>query len=599
MPLRDYQQEASDAVMAWVRACIDPCLVEAATGAGKSHVIADIAKRIHQMSGGKHVLCLAPSAELVEQNTEKYRATGSPASVFSASLNSSCMRHPVVFGTPGTVKNKVRRFGSKFAAVVVDEAHEITPTIKYIIEAIREQNKNLRVIGLTATPFRLGDGYIYAMDEKGKPVPESKTKDPYFAARVCNIPARMLIERGFLTPPVIGEIGSEHYETLAMQLNSRHQFDAKDIDRAFHGHGRKTAQVIADVVEKSRDREGVMIFAATRQHAAECMASLPPSLSAMIDGGTKKAERRRIIADFKSRKIKYLVNVQVLTKGFDAEHVDVIAILRSTESVALLQQIIGRGLRLCKGKKDCMVLDYAQNLERHCPDGDIFAPEVKAAYKDSESGSLSATCPDCNTENTFSARKNDAGFQVDAAGYFVDLDGNQVMTDSGPMPAHYGRRCMGLSLVAGQHVQCGYRWTAKKCFVCNADNDIAARYCSECRAEIIDPNEKLAIDFRKMKRDPTQIQTDKVVSWEKRTTMSRSGNECLRVDYVTEYRQFSFWYHPHAEKGKQRADYQQFVEATKGGEAMPETVTYKKDADTGFYRIFGYNRSADEVSRVA
>lgn len=599
MPLRWYQQEASDAAISWIKRSIDPCLIEAATGAGKSHVIADIATEVNRMSKGKHVLCLAPSGELTEQNAEKYRATGKPASVFSASAGSMCMRHSVVFGTPLTIKNHIRRFGSQFAAVVIDEAHEITPSIKHIIEVMRECNPNLRVIGLTATPYRLGDGYIYATDERGKPVPERATKDPYFTALVYKIGAHMLIAEKFLTPPVIWPIGSESYDTSSLKLNSRHQFDAADVDRAFHGHGRKTSAIIADVVAKSRNRKGVMIFAATRQHAAECMASLPPSLSAMIDGGTKKAERRSVIAAFKSRRIKYLVNVQVLTKGFDAAHVDVIAILRRTESVSLLQQIIGRGLRLCDGKTDCGILDYAGNIDTHCPDGDLFDPEVKAHAVTEGAGSVSATCPDCNTENTFGARKNDAGFEIDEAGYFVDLDGNRIGTDNGPMPAHYGRRCMGLSLVSGTHRQCEYRWTSKKCFACDADNDIAARYCTECRAEIIDPNEKLAIDFRRMKRDPTQVQTDKVVSWEKRTTMSRAGNECLRVDYVTEYRRFSFWYKPDAEKGKGFADWVQFCEATNEGADMPDTVTYRKDSDSGFYRIFGYNRSADEIPTVS
>ena len=598
MPLRNYQQQASDAAISHIKKSTDPCLIVAATGAGKSHIIAEIASVIHRISNGKHVLCLAPSAELVQQNTEKYRATGNKCSVFSASAGALCMRHPVVFGTPGTVKNRVRRFGSQFGAVVVDEAHEITPTIKYIIEAIKECSPNLRVIGLTATPYRLGDGYIYAIDENDKPVPESATRNPYFTKKVCDIPAHMLIDRGYLTRPTIGEIGAEEYDTSFMQLNSMGRYNSTDVDRAFHGHGRKTSRIIADVVRKSQNKKGVMVFAATLQHAAECMASLPPEISAIIDGGTKKPERKRIIKDFKSQKIKYLVNVQVLTRGFDASHVDVIAILRRTESVALLQQIIGRGLRIDGGKKDCLILDYAGNVETHCPDGDLFSPEVKAAYKGSESAFISASCPDCNSENTFSARKNDDGFDVDENGYFVDLDKNRIKTDHGDMPAHFGRRCMGMALVAGAYRQCFYRWTSKKCLACDADNDIAARYCSECKAEIIDPNEKLAIDFKRMKRDPSILQTDKVVSWDKKPTMSRAGNECLRVDFVTEYRRFSFWYRTEETKGKAYADWHQFCEGTNHGEDIPVTITYRKDSETGFYRIFDFNRPNDEVQTV-
>jgi len=104
MSLRPYQQNAHDAVIDWVRMTTSPCLVDAATGAGKSHIISAVSETIHKISKGKRVLCLAPSAELVEQNHAKYIATGNEASIFSSSAGSKCLRHPVVFGTPGTVK---------------------------------------------------------------------------------------------------------------------------------------------------------------------------------------------------------------------------------------------------------------------------------------------------------------------------------------------------------------------------------------------------------------------------------------------------------------------------------------------------------------
>ena len=118
--LRGYQQAASDAAFDWVRRSIEPCLIEAATGAGKSHIIADFANRINAMTG-KRILCLAPSAELVTANREKFLATGNPASMFSASAGAKCLRHPVVFGSPLTVKNRISRFQDGYAAVVLDE----------------------------------------------------------------------------------------------------------------------------------------------------------------------------------------------------------------------------------------------------------------------------------------------------------------------------------------------------------------------------------------------------------------------------------------------------------------------------------------------
>lgn len=593
MKLRPYQQEAVDAIMKWVRTSREPCLIEAATGAGKSLLVADISRQVHEASG-KRVLCLAPSAELVTQNREKYIATGNPASIFSASAGGVSLRHPVVFGTPLTVKNKINRFGADFAMVVLDEAHGLTPTIKTIINSIRDRNQNLRVVGMTATPYRMGDGYIYNVKPDDTPVPEHATKDPYFTKLVYEIGARMLIEQGYLTPPVMGKLNAGGYSTLHMALNSKGKFDKQDVDQAYHGHGRKTSAIIADVVAQSRDRNGVMIFAATVQHAKECMASLPPGLSAIVTGDTKADERRKIINRFKAQEIKYIVNVSVLTTGFDAPHVDVVAMLRATESVGLLQQIIGRGLRLSDGKEDCLVLDYAENIERHCPDGDIFSPNISAGPIQGEVKLIKAKCETCGTQNEFKARRNDDGFDVDANGYFVDLDGERIKTEHGFMPAHYGRRCRSLDrCIDGTYQQCSGRWTFKECPHCLAENDIAARYCHECKGEIVDPNEKLRLEFKALKRDPTNIQTDEVLSWNITSNISRSGNETWRIDWTTPYRSFSTWLMKNPKHQKAYADNQKLMWATQNMKVKPLTITYRKDPNTKFYTVLDYNKEAD------
>jgi DNA repair protein RadD len=591
MTLRPYQQEAYDAIMSWVRKSREPCCIEAATGCGKSHIIAAVAHAIHEISKGKNVLCLAPSAELVKQNCEKYRATGNKSSIFSASAGEKSLRYPVVFGTPLTVKNRIGRF-KDIAAIVIDECHGLTPTIREIIDAIRAHNSNVRVIGLTATPYRMNTGYIFATWPDGRPVSETMTVEPYFGACVYRVRAKPLIEAGYLTQPVLGKRGADGYSTLHMRLDAKGNFSEEDVDRAYHGQGRKTAAIIADIVDKSRDRQGVMIFAATVQHAKECLDSLPGSLSALVTGETPAKERAAILEAFKARKLKYLVNVSVLTTGFDAPHVDVIAMLRATESVGLLQQIIGRGLRISDGKVDCMILDYAENIERHCPDGDIFSPEIKVKVKGGDAEGITCKCPDCGAENLFTGRPNDEGYEVSEDGYFLDLDGNKVETDAGPVPAHYGRRCQAKHLVAGDLVQCGYRWTFKTCVSCGEDNDIAARYCSKCRSEMVDPNEKLKIDFKAFKRAPTNRQTDEVLSWEVIPSVSRSGAPIDKVMVSTPFRSFTMWIMKeptHPIGISERANLNRL-----GGQP-PKTITYQKDPDSGFYRVFGYNGKPDEI----
>jgi DNA repair protein RadD len=593
MTLRPYQQRCVDAAIAHMLRNTSPFIVEAATGAGKSHIIAAVAQDIHSRTG-KRILCLAPSAELVTQNKEKYIASGEKASTFSASAGAKETRYPVVFGSPKTVLNSIRRFKNDYALVIIDEAHGITPTIKKIIAEMREGNPNLRVMGLTATPYRLGPGCIYREDENGRINGDDRARDPYYGRCVAKVGARELIEQGFLTPPVIGEINSERYDTSGLVLNAQHKFDAAAVDRAYHGQGRKTAAIVEDVVLQARDRRGVMFFAATVRHAHEVLESLPPELSALVTSETKPSDRDRILKAFKAQKIKYIVNVSVLTVGFDAPHVDVIAILRKTESVGLLQQIIGRGLRLHPGKTDCLILDYTTNLADHCPDGDLFAPVVKAGLGPREPGGCEAECPECGFANEFTLRPDvkDAGYKINAHGYCMDLAGNIVMTDCGPMPAHFGRRCEGYVKSLTEHngyERCGYRWTSKPCPECKAPNDIAARYCAACKYEIIDPNEKLNAAFQAKKKDPTKLQTDTVLSMAMEDKISRAGNFVVQVDYVTPYRSFRVWYQPHNKHRKGQAEWLDFQAARERGIA---TITYQKDGD--FYRILGYNAKPDE-----
>jgi DNA repair protein RadD len=600
MTLRPYQQRLVDASIAHMRKSLEPFVVDATTGSGKSHVIAEVAALIHAGTG-KRILCLAPSAELVIQNKAKFTATGAKASTFSASAGGKETRHPVVFGSPLTVRNKISRFmrpgNDGYAMVILDECHSITPTVQTIITKMREGNPNLRVMGLTATPYRLGSGYIYRVEPDGSVHGDDRARDPYFTNCVARVEARELIAQGYLTPPVIGAILAEGYDTSGLAVNSRGQFDADAVDRAYHGHGRKTAAIVADVIAQAKDRRGVMFFAATVKHAQEVLASLPPEISAIVTGATPKREREAILAKFKAQQIKYIVNVSVLTVGFDAPHVDVIAILRKTESVGLLQQIIGRGMRIYPGKADCLLLDYTTNLDDHCPDGDLFAPIVRAGKAPGASGGVTAICPECKYENDFTIRPEvaDAGYLIDLNGYCVDLQGSRVMTDYGPLPAHYGRRCWGqvLDFETAKYERCGYRWTGKECPHCGEQNDISARYCIECKGEIVDPNEKLAANFRALKKDPTRVQTDAVMSMGITEGVSQAGNATVRVDYVTPYRSFSIWYQPEARHDKGIREWEAFRRAADVG---IDTITYQKDAASRFYRALGYNRPVDMPS---
>ena len=591
---RDYQQHAHDAVIQWWKSTTTPCVVEAATGAGKSVIIAMLAETLHGLSG-KKVLCLAPSAELVQQNSEKFKHCSVLYSIYSASISKS-LRGRVIFATEGTFKAQAKRLGGEFAGVIVDECHRITPTVQRIISDMRKGNPNLRVCGLSATPYRLGAGFVFAQDTQGRTLPPDVARDPYFARLVYYIGAPELIERGYLTRPIVGAIHAESYDTSALQTTASGAHSTATVERAFEGWGRKTAQIVDDVLQQSVGRHGIMWFAATVKHAQEIMASLPPENSRMIGGdiNTKKADRAKLVSDFKAQRYRHLVSVGTMTTGVDFTHVDCIAILRATESVSLLQQIIGRGLRLHDGKQNCLVLDYGGNIDKHCPDGDLFRPEIKAQYQSATRGTIDAECDQCGFVNLFTPRPNDGDWPVDKQGYFTDLDGERIKNDDGkPIPAHFGRRCCGITVGRHEATRCGYFWSCKICPECEADNDIAARYCNSCKAELIDPNEKLVADFKALKRSPSERQTDEVLQLDCLPTVSSKGERMMRVEVITDVRKFAVFFMPESKSSYVRTQWENFAAATASGQRTPRTVTYKKE-DSGFYRILDVDQPTDK-----
>jgi DNA repair protein RadD len=606
--LRSYQQRACDAALDWMRSSVSPCLIDAAPAAGKSYMVAYIANALHKMSAGKRVLCLMPNSTLVSQNTEKYRLTGEPCSVFSATAGAKSTRHPVVMATAGTVKNAISRFNDgQYCAVILDEAHAaLTPTILTIIEAMQAGNPNLRVLGLTGTPYRLGSGYIFRQWPDGRANGDDTCRKPYFVKCVYRVTAKEMLDEQFITPMDIGAIGAQEYDTSGVILLPNGTLDQGTVERAFVGHGRKTAAIVGDVVAKSQGRYGgTMLFGSTVAHAREIMASLPPLNSGMVTGTDcvlmgKPATLKQVVDAYKAQRIKYITSVGQLTTGFDTAHTSTICLLRYSESAALLQQILGRSWRLDPLKSRSLLLDYAGNVERHFEDGDIYNPAIRASGAKEGGQGIEAECPECGHSNFFSGRPDTADYQLDKHGYCLDVFGEPIKTDYGPMPGHFGRRCFGMVRVGsrGEYDRCGYFWTSKECGECGGRNDIAARRCRECKAELIDPNEKLAIEFKAMKRDPSRPQTDKVVSVTYKPSVSRAGNPTLRCDWVTEYRQMSVWLTESAKHPQAKRDWALFQAATNETSEVPETISYMKTPE-GFWRILGYNEPADTLETFA
>ena len=254
-----------------------------------------------------------------------------------------------------------------------------------------------------------------------------------------------------------------HYDFASLHSDSFGRYSVENMNALLKDSTWATKAIIKQVIDYSENRHGVMIFAATVMHAKEIVGYLPAEQTALITGETDNNERDQIITLFKQKQLKFLVNVSVLTTGFDAPHVDYIAILRPTESVSLYQQIVGRGLRLSEGKKDCLVIDYAGN------GFDLFYPEVGSKKGQSDNEPVQVLCPGSGFANIFWGKTDDSGKVIE----------------------HFGRRCQGLLDDGDTQEQCDYRFRFKECEQCGEQNDIAARQCQSCGAMMADPDDKL------------------------------------------------------------------------------------------------------------
>ena len=580
---RPYQKRAIDAAIQWIKKNTEPCLLDLATAAGKSIIAALLADEIIKMSKGKKVLCLCPDSRLVKQNAEAYSLISDEYSIYSASIGKS-LRHKFVVATEGTFISIANKTNGEFCAVIMDEADRITNTNKKIIEILREKNPNLRVIGMTGSPWRTKEGYIYEIDLDNSIVEE--TTNPYYKKVVARVTPKELIDLGFATPPKLIPV-SEKYETEGIKLNSSGTFNQDDIDHAFVGRGNKTAAVVQDIVNKANERSarGVLIYAATIDHCYEIMESLPNYNSAMIHGGMSDAHNKQAVQDLRDQKIKYLVNVGMAAVGLSVNHIDIVAFLRLTESSRFYTQVLGRGMRLDDGKLDFWVLDYTANIENLFPSGDLFAPEI-VAYGKKPSKKEVVFCPDCGNENQVTLRPNIDGYPIDNFGYFLDLTGERIEYEGQHFPAHYSRRCSHIEpLGKNEFKRCDYYWSAKDCPECGHKNDLTARSCEKCKAQLIDPNEKLIAEFKAFKKDLSQVQTDAINFIRKKPFKSKAGNNALMVSFGTPER---------------------IVQVTLSNKIMPKfydkflndptfnprTITYKKSS-SGYMHIYDFNRETD------
>jgi DNA repair protein RadD len=385
LELRPYQQEAVAAIYRHLREREDnPCVV-IPTGGGKTPVMATICRDAVGRWGGR-VLILAHVKELLEQALEKIEVVAPEmwmkTGVYSAGLKSRDTEHPIIIAGIQSVFRRACELDA-FDLVIIDEAHMIPPDgdgmYRTFLDDARKVNPNLRVIGLTATPFRMKSGMIC---EPGNILNE-----------VCyEIGVKELIVQGYLCP-LVTKGAAQPLDTSGLHVRAGEFIageaeDLMDTDELVESACR-------EIVEQVWARRSVLVFTTGIRHAEHVAAVLGRMASdpvATVFGETASEDRDRVLADFKAGRIKYLVNVNVLTTGFDAPNIDCVAMVRPTLSPGLYYQMVGRGFRLSEGKENCLVLDFGSNVLRHGP---VDAIRVQAVQQRGGGEAPAKQCPEC------------------------------------------------------------------------------------------------------------------------------------------------------------------------------------------------------------
>jgi DNA repair protein RadD len=495
--LRPYQEEAVQSTLQHFRKDRSPAVIVLPTGAGKSLVIAELAK----IARGR-VLVLAHVKELVEQNHSKYLSYNLEAGIYSAGLNRKDFTSKVIFGSIQSVARAEDSFFENFSLLIIDECHRVSEESEtqysQVISKLKNNAPDICILGLTATPYRLEDGWIYKFNYLGM----MRTEQPkFFKKCIFDLSLKKMIDEGYLTPPIQIDAPVASYDFSSLKIKSTNgHFLLSDIEELLQDQRRVTPSIVENIVQISKNRKGIIIFTASVRHAEEILTYLPKGNSAIIIGDTPNEERDKLITEFKAQKIKYLVNVSVLTTGFDAPHVDLIAILRPTESVSLYQQIVGRGLRLSEGKVDCLVLDYTGVAHN------IFSPQISDDKPTEDSVPVEVNCPMCEHVNDFWG----------------------IQSEEGEVIEHFGRKCRGAiqdpdSL---EIIPCGFRYRYKICEDCGGENDIAARECFHCQRLLVDNDTKLK---EAMGSKEAHVLRPDSMTFEKK--IDKNGKERLEIRY--------------------------------------------------------------------
>jgi len=355
--LRDYQKAASDKAVAFFmdKKRVHNAIMVLPTGSGKSLIIADIASRLEG-----HTLVFQPSREILEQNYKKLCYYGIlDCSIYSASFNSKQINR-ITFATIGSVKSKPDLF-THFEAIIIDECHLVNPKdgmYKTFLETV-----TCKVLGLTATPYRLSSSQGFGSMLKFI----TRTRPAIFKEVIYQVQISTLLDMGYLSKLNYYPMNPIGWNELNLKVNTTGaDYTDKSVQREyeridFYGYLVHIVQRLMNPKQGGK-RKGILVFTRFLKEAERLSQSI--NGCAIVSGDTPKAERERILSDFKSGIIPVVANVGVLTTGFDYPELDTIVMARPTMSLALWYQIVGRSIRPHTSKESGWIIDLCGNIER-------------------------------------------------------------------------------------------------------------------------------------------------------------------------------------------------------------------------------------------
>ena len=382
MILRPYQQAAIDAVYDHLRNRDDnPCAVIPTAG-GKTPIMATICRDAVVQWNGR-VLILAHVKELLQQTADKLSTVCPEVSfgIYSAGLKRRDTNNPVIVAGIQSVYRRACELDA-FDLILVDEAHLIPlegdGMYRQFLADARKVNPHLRVIGFTATPYRLKSGSICTHDG--------------FLNHICyEVGVRELIRDGYLCP-LVTKAGKSKADTDELHVRGG-EFLADEVESLMDQESLVRA-ACEEIAQCTTNRNACLIFSSGVQHGMHIVDTLERyhNISCgFVSGDTPADKRDETLQRFKTGQLKYLCNVNVLTTGFDAPHIDCVALVRPTMSPGLYYQMVGRGFRLHPSKENCLILDFGNNVLRHGP-----VDQIKVTQRESGTGSAPAKeCPEC------------------------------------------------------------------------------------------------------------------------------------------------------------------------------------------------------------